>query len=147
MPSQVRILHSPMQRKLRVESRELRAWKFADSQRSTLNPRLIGGCSSMVEQQPSKLMTRVRFPSPAPSPKAFLSNPRDLLNLRAESAFLSKITSNKTSNTLALMPDFLTRPSGNWHFARRVPAEFAQLDRRGVVSQSTKMNSHAIVTP
>ena len=25
------------------------------------------GCSSMVEQQPSKLMTRVRFPSPAPS--------------------------------------------------------------------------------
>ena len=27
----------------------------------------IGGCSSMVEQQPSKLMTRVRFPSPAPT--------------------------------------------------------------------------------
>src|SRR6266702_3229753 len=25
------------------------------------------GCSSMVEQKPSKLMTRVRFPSPAPS--------------------------------------------------------------------------------
>jgi hypothetical protein len=25
------------------------------------------GCSSMVEQQPSKLMTRVRFPSPAPA--------------------------------------------------------------------------------
>jgi hypothetical protein len=25
------------------------------------------GCSSMVEQQPSKLMTRVRFPSPAPT--------------------------------------------------------------------------------
>ncbi len=24
------------------------------------------GCSSMVEQKPSKLMTRVRFPSPAP---------------------------------------------------------------------------------
>ncbi len=28
------------------------------------------GCSSMVEQQPSKLNTRVRFPSPAPSPGA-----------------------------------------------------------------------------
>jgi hypothetical protein len=27
-----------------------------------------GGCSSMVEQKPSKLMTRVRFPSPAPNP-------------------------------------------------------------------------------
>ena len=26
----------------------------------------LRGCSSMVEQQPSKLMTRVRFPSPAP---------------------------------------------------------------------------------
>ena len=26
----------------------------------------VCGCSSMVEQQPSKLMTRVRFPSPAP---------------------------------------------------------------------------------
>jgi hypothetical protein len=25
------------------------------------------GCSSMVEQQPSKLNTRVRFPSPAPN--------------------------------------------------------------------------------
>ena len=34
------------------------------------NPIFIGfpvcGCSSMVEQQPSKLNTRVRFPSPAP---------------------------------------------------------------------------------
>ena len=29
--------------------------------------RVLGGCSSMVEQQPSKLMTRVRFPSPAPA--------------------------------------------------------------------------------
>ena len=28
--------------------------------------RAAGGCSSMVEQQPSKLNTRVRFPSPAP---------------------------------------------------------------------------------
>ena len=26
------------------------------------------GCSSMVEQKPSKLTTRVRFPSPAPTP-------------------------------------------------------------------------------
>ncbi len=39
---------------------------------TTLRPRASHGaadrgCSSMVEQQPSKLMTRVRFPSPAPS--------------------------------------------------------------------------------
>src|SRR6185312_16387550 len=31
--------------------------------------RAIGGCSSMVEPQPSKLMTWVRFPLPAPGPK------------------------------------------------------------------------------
>src|SRR5205085_1873391 len=30
-----------------------------------------GGCSSMVEQKPSKLTTRVRFPSPAPTRDAF----------------------------------------------------------------------------
>ncbi len=29
-------------------------------------PFKTGGCSSMVEQKPSKLTTRVRFPSPAP---------------------------------------------------------------------------------
>ena len=31
-----------------------------------VSPPAVRGCSSMVEQQPSKLMTRVRFPSPAP---------------------------------------------------------------------------------
>jgi hypothetical protein len=37
------------------------------------------------------------------------------------------------------MPDFLTRRNGTWHFARRVPIEFAHLDRRGVVRRSTKI--------
>jgi integrase len=37
------------------------------------------------------------------------------------------------------MPDFLTRRNGTWHFARRVPVEFAQLDRRGVVKHSTRI--------
>ena len=32
------------------------------------------GCSSMVEQQPSKLMTRVRFPSPASAATGLLSH-------------------------------------------------------------------------
>jgi hypothetical protein len=31
---------------------------------------LLCGCSSMVERQPSKLITWVRFPSPAPSADA-----------------------------------------------------------------------------
>jgi hypothetical protein len=51
----------------------------------------------------------------------------------------SDVSSNKTSNTLALMPDFLTRRNGSWHSARRVPTEFAHLDRRGVVKHSTKI--------
>jgi integrase len=37
------------------------------------------------------------------------------------------------------MPDFLTRRSGTWHFVRRVPAEFAALDRRGIVRHSTRI--------
>ncbi|WP_229173529.1 hypothetical protein [Bradyrhizobium ivorense] len=37
------------------------------------------------------------------------------------------------------MPDFLTRRNGTWHFARRVPIEFAHLDRRGVIRHSTKI--------
>lgn len=37
------------------------------------------------------------------------------------------------------MPDFLTRRCGTWHFVRRVPAEFAHLDERGIVKHSTKV--------
>jgi hypothetical protein len=38
-----------------------------------------------------------------------------------------------------LMSEYLTRRNGTWHFARRVPVEFADLDRRGVIKQSTKI--------
>jgi integrase len=37
------------------------------------------------------------------------------------------------------MSDFLTRRNGTWHFARRVPVEFAKLDRRGVIKHSTRI--------
>jgi integrase len=37
------------------------------------------------------------------------------------------------------MPDFLTRRNGTWHFVRRVPAEFAEYDKRGIVRHSTKV--------
>ena len=37
--------------------------QFSEGQRNVPN---IRGCSSMVEPQPSKLVARVRFPSPAP---------------------------------------------------------------------------------
>lgn len=37
------------------------------------------------------------------------------------------------------MPDFLTRRDGSWHFVRRVPAEFASFDARGIVRHSTKV--------
>src|SRR3954447_7151201 len=48
-----------------------RGWRLrAPARRDTSAPARdipARGCSSMVEQQPSKLNTRVRFPSPAPS--------------------------------------------------------------------------------
>src|SRR5882757_9444933 len=37
------------------------------------------------------------------------------------------------------MPDFLTRRNGTWHFVRRVPAEFSEYDKRGIVRHSTKV--------
>ena len=37
------------------------------------------------------------------------------------------------------MSEFLTRRNGTWHFVRRVPLEFAKVDRRGVVRHSTRI--------
>lgn len=37
------------------------------------------------------------------------------------------------------MSDFLTPRGAIWHFVRRVPAEFAELDRRGIVRHSTRI--------
>jgi hypothetical protein len=37
------------------------------------------------------------------------------------------------------MPDFLMRRGATWHFVRRVPAEFAALDLRGIVRHSTRI--------
>jgi len=37
------------------------------------------------------------------------------------------------------MSDFLTRRAGVWHFVRRVPIEFAALDRRRIVRHSTHL--------
>jgi integrase len=37
------------------------------------------------------------------------------------------------------MPDFLTRRDNTWHFVRRVPSEFAEFDRRGIVRHTTKV--------
>jgi hypothetical protein len=52
-------------RSRRDAARELIAAFLTDGRRSAKGMAQCG-CSSMVEQQPSKLMTRVRFPSPAP---------------------------------------------------------------------------------
>src|SRR6266853_3298810 len=54
LPSKVRILPPP------PSESGIRGDGFVDSSY------LSRGCSSMVEQKPSKLTTRVRFPSPAP---------------------------------------------------------------------------------
>ena len=37
------------------------------------------------------------------------------------------------------MPDFLTRRGSVWHFVRRVPAEFATADPRGIIRHSTRV--------
>jgi len=37
------------------------------------------------------------------------------------------------------MPEFLTKRAGFWHYARRVPLAYAELDPRGVIRQSTKI--------
>ncbi|MHC2250817.1 integrase [Bradyrhizobium embrapense] len=37
------------------------------------------------------------------------------------------------------MPERLTKRNGYWHFVRRVPPEFAGIDTRGIVKQSTKI--------
>jgi len=37
------------------------------------------------------------------------------------------------------MSGFLTRRVNTWHFVRRVPAEFAALDRRGIVRHYTRI--------
>ncbi len=52
------------------------------------------GCSSMVEQQPSKLNTRVRFPSPAPASARFFS-------ARSPSARRLGAASSRSSRTVA----------------------------------------------
>src|SRR5258708_2540445 len=49
-------------------------------------------------------------------------------------------TYNTTHNTGTFcMPDYLTKRHGHWHYVRRVPLEFATLDPRGFVQQSTKI--------
>jgi hypothetical protein len=37
------------------------------------------------------------------------------------------------------MADYLTKRGGFWRFCRRVPDEYAALDRRAIVQQSTKV--------
>lgn len=37
------------------------------------------------------------------------------------------------------MFEYLTRRNGTWHFVRRVPLEFAAIDRRGIVKHSTRI--------
>ena len=51
------------------------------------------GCSSMVEQQPSKLNTRVRFPSPAPGLRDFCMRDRTGRDGRSDGRYWSPLAS------------------------------------------------------
>ena len=70
LPSKVRILPPPLQEPgIRGQETEAPAIPVAAHRAPVLLPDLcylMRGCSTMVEQKPSKLTTRVRFPSPAP---------------------------------------------------------------------------------
>jgi flagellar biosynthesis/type III secretory pathway protein FliH len=41
------------------------------------------------------------------------------------------------------LSEYLTKRAGYWHFQRRVPEDFSNLDKRGIVRHSTKV---AVVT-
>jgi integrase len=38
-----------------------------------------------------------------------------------------------------VLPDYLTKRNGTWHFQRRVPEEYVKLDSRGIIRHSTKV--------
>src|SRR5882762_3629706 len=67
------------------------------------------GCSSMVEQQPSKLNTRVRFPSPAPiTPKISRSPSIALLYLARHTTKFEGLTQSDALSTFgAIYPPFM----------------------------------------
>ena len=79
------------------------------SRRSPSRHRHASGCSSMVEQKPSKLMTRVRFPSPAPvSELVSLLEPACVLPARSDRDRLALLADFPD---LIIIPDAL-RPWG-----------------------------------
>ena len=65
LPSKVRILPPPP-RKFLVDKGLAELVGMVDGLVACGKAAKFCGCSSMVEQKPSKLTTRVRFPSPAP---------------------------------------------------------------------------------
>src|SRR5690554_4483886 len=66
-PTLVRIqLPPPAARNLEMYTQVFHAGGYKGFRLGCMGEGIFRGCSSMVEQQPSKLMTRVRFPSPAP---------------------------------------------------------------------------------
>src|ERR1700741_2174929 len=81
------------------------------------------GCSSMVEQQPSKLNTRVRFPSPAPITS------QTFPKITAVGYFIGLLKSLGSKKRLIKRPTF--RPTlsvdarfsdpPKWHLALRSP--------------------------
>jgi integrase len=53
--------------------------------------------------------------------------------------FIRKLYNKADNISDNVMADYLVRRGGFWRFVRRVPKEYAQLDPRGIVQQSTKV--------
>ena len=104
MPSQVRILHPPLTKVMatcirreywphcacwrhfvclrrgdplhtRAPINRVSTFDFISRTCDSGNTEFLGGCSSVVEPQPSKLKTRVRFPSPALPRVVYVARP------------------------------------------------------------------------
>jgi integrase len=51
----------------------------------------------------------------------------------------NKAYNNSDNGFPPIMPDYLVRRAGFWRFVRRVPKEYAELDKRVIVQESTKI--------
>lgn len=93
-------------------------------------PAPVRGCSSMVELQPSKLTTRVRFPSPAPSERdaqahaTEIPSPPSALVRRSERGRVWSAQRDNTRSLRSQVPGIAPFPHflAHWLLRSRTPA-------------------------
>ena len=96
-------------------------------------PFLGCGCSSMVEQQPSKLMTRVRFPSPAPlrgwnAAIATLANGPSIMHIHAAAG--RRVRRDRFRRSVAQLARAPVSKTGGWGFESLHSCQAPKIRRR-----------------